>query len=243
LRDPFENKALYLAGGGSINSNFEDDLQAVSVLESHLGPVRDQARLLSLSQGREKTDETGSEQLYLGPWARPRMWEQYGDNHAGVCFVFDRRTLLKTADESGLRHGAVNYTLAGWRESAAATPDLTGFDLANADAASAKYLAAHWDSIFLLKTDDYASEHEYRLISEPTPDGSDPGDVFLPIADALRFVVVGERFSRRSGRDRQSSVAERHRCSPHADHMERGAAVSGADLEPSLLRAARRREP
>ena len=23
-------------------------------------------------------------------WARPRMWEQYGDNHAGACLLFDR---------------------------------------------------------------------------------------------------------------------------------------------------------
>jgi Protein of unknown function (DUF2971) len=26
-------------------------------------------------------------------WARPRMWEQYGDNHTGACLLFDRGRL------------------------------------------------------------------------------------------------------------------------------------------------------
>ena len=46
--------------------------------------------------------------------AKPRMWQQYGENHEGVCFVFDRAGLAKAIAEqvpnpSAVYSGEVSY--------------------------------------------------------------------------------------------------------------------------------------
>ena len=64
-------------------------------------------------------------------WARPRMWEQYGDNHTGACLLFDRgrleATLMNDVGEERLYVGGVTYH----REGIAASPGQHMTDAAN----------------------------------------------------------------------------------------------------------------
>lgn len=53
-----------------------------------LKEARDRVRLLSLT--RDVEDYEGHAKIFGCCWARPRLWEQYGDEHRGVCLVFNR---------------------------------------------------------------------------------------------------------------------------------------------------------
>ena len=66
---------------------------------------------------------------YRRGYARPRMWEQYGDNHRGVCLVFDKAelhaTVMPQLEALGPHwHGAVTYSNAAIQEGST-----TGFRL------------------------------------------------------------------------------------------------------------------
>jgi hypothetical protein len=59
-----------------------------------VGWRRIRVRLLSLTQG-DNSRGTEVDVHFRCPWARARMWEQYADNHRGVCLVFDLRRCLR----------------------------------------------------------------------------------------------------------------------------------------------------
>lgn len=74
MRDPFENKKPFFSsatGRGDDNAQQERIFWGIQVAVSR---CRDPMRLLSLTRG-EDGSPGGRGQLYLCPWARPRMWE------------------------------------------------------------------------------------------------------------------------------------------------------------------------
>jgi DUF2971 family protein len=104
-------------------------------------------------------------------YARPRMWERYGDSHRGVCLVFDRDELhrgcvaqletIGTAwngnvvyDNGALVDGGIQGFRLGGTAIAAA-----GGDLPNGLAA---HLQQHRQLLFFTKMEDYRDEQEYR---------------------------------------------------------------------------------
>jgi Protein of unknown function (DUF2971) len=131
-------------------------------------------------------------------YARPRMWEQYAENHQGVCLVFDRSALhgqiiaqLKARNDAFA--GEVTYSdapLAG--HTAARSLDATRI-LVEGDGEVERGLRAHLlqhvDELFFRKLEDWRTEEEFRYVLLD----SDDADIFVPIV-GLRAVVVGERF-------------------------------------------------
>jgi hypothetical protein len=86
----------------------------------------------------------------------------------------------------------VRYTAAGIAESA--TRNLIDdriFDPEQRADAIAEYIEAHHDDFFFLKSDDFASEHEFRAVL--MEDGDEYA--YVDYDDALVAVIVGERFS------------------------------------------------
>ena len=61
---------------------------------ARLKVVRDAMRVLSFTQ-----DAPRSTRVFGCSWARPRMWEQYGEVHRGACLLFDREALEPTLKE------------------------------------------------------------------------------------------------------------------------------------------------
>src|SRR4051794_31814366 len=82
----------------------------------HFMAARDAMRLLAftrdLGDGVELRDPR-----FNSSWARPRMWEQYGDNHTGACLLFDRdrveATLRNDVGDDNLYTGDVRYEREG----------------------------------------------------------------------------------------------------------------------------------
>jgi hypothetical protein len=192
MRDPAENKDLVpgTAGWGEEISGPEA-LAAWMAAVEHIKVIRDSMRVLSLTR---ESGGPGGMNTFECCWARPRMWEQYGDAHRGTCLVFDRDRL-----EQRLNHefdfkvylGNVRYTQAGIAQSAARTIiDQRIFDPEQRVRAVAEYVDKNYEDFYFLKTDDFASEHEFRavLMSE----GQD--FAYVEFGDALVAVILGERF-------------------------------------------------
>lgn len=195
MRDPLENQDpfVYPEFLDASEAEFERSLKAAY---GALWRLRDNIRLLSLTQSAAWTEGPDRSEMYSKPWARPRMWEQYADNHAGVCLVFDKKRLLNgfsSLDDGEFRDGPVRYTPAGYAASAAAREfKLDGYDDASADARLANYVERHHDDFFLLKTGDWEAEHEYRVLLFSKKKLPDP--YLVPYERALTRVILGAKF-------------------------------------------------
>lgn len=78
MRDPIENKDIL----PSISWYGSDADSAIQAVYTELRTAHDRMRVLSFTRDAERDAE------YAGfdcCWSRPRMWEQYGDLHRGVC--------------------------------------------------------------------------------------------------------------------------------------------------------------
>jgi hypothetical protein len=114
MRDPTENKDLILSGRGWRE---QPDARAawVGALRG-VKRIRDGMRLLSLTHDDAAPNDV--EPTFACCWARPRTWEQYADEHRGVCLVFRRETLIGTLrselNAQGVYYlGEVRYTPGG----------------------------------------------------------------------------------------------------------------------------------
>jgi hypothetical protein len=133
-----------------------------------LKTARDAMRVLAFS--RNAGDGTGLRHAAFDCcWARPRMWEQYGNNHAGACLLFDgarlEAILRNDLGDERLSIGNVKYD----REAMAASPlqhvnDERVFDPEQRRKAVADHLDRHREDFFFLKSDDFETEAEYRVV-------------------------------------------------------------------------------
>ena len=150
MRDPFESKNLaFVAGAGWGDADTQS--QRFDELQTAVARVRTPMRMLSLSMG------TGYEnpvlKFFACPWAKARMWEQYAENHAGVCLIFDRAamtTALRSALEPDGEHwdAPVRYTPGGFAASDAAIVNIDEFGDSTVEEDMAKYVAANVEDFF-----------------------------------------------------------------------------------------------
>lgn len=196
MRDPFE--ARVPAFRASSRLGFEDGrfFQFNRLLSEARAPYR----LLCMTRADDR-DGPASETPFREPWARPRMWEQYGERHEGVCLAFDRVELVneierQMAEEPAqdLRHGAVEYTIGGFGTSPARHVHWDEHRAGELDDERRAYVHRHRDAFFMLKTDDWAAEWEYRFVSRSADDVGPDEPRFVHFGSALRLVIVGERF-------------------------------------------------
>lgn len=193
MRDPVENKDLL-----PMLTYYGDPADADQVwayLLARIKSYRDSARVLSFTAEAD-AEESGNPLDCC--WARPRMWEQYADTHAGVCLVFDRTALEKALrsqlDERGNTYylGPVKYSAAGIADSPIGTfTDDRLFDGERRDEVIADFVEGHHEDFFFLKSTDWTTEYEYRAVQLDVEESYGS----LSYGDSLRAVVLGERFA------------------------------------------------
>jgi hypothetical protein len=200
MRDPLENKAWRpqpaaywstLAQGepgdpGHPETNYWQ-------FNAWAAEIWDQAHLLAFTVDAD--DYSPEHETFARGWARARMWEQYGEGHAGVCLVFDRDCLvanltdsLQGQDLATPYHRPVEYTESGKE------PLQLGIDMLTEEVSPQRvstYIEANHDSLFFLKALDWRSEYEYRfVVTAPPTDGG----ILAEFGDSLVSVVGGEKF-------------------------------------------------
>ena len=190
MRDPAENKDIR-PSICSLRPSPKDD-QAIEQVYTLIRSERDRMHLLSLSGDAE---DRGKFPGFDCCWSRPRMWEQYGDVHRGACLLFDgtclERAIREQWPDEGRYSRKVDYAREGSAEVFRRALNADEI-LAHEQPAQAirDYIKANHDAYFFLKSDDFATEHEYRVVLA----GGDGDYICIEYADSLVGVVLGERF-------------------------------------------------
>jgi hypothetical protein len=194
MRDPVENKdwveTLYTRAAEP-----EEDLRELHRLAR--GTLWT-TKLLSFT--REAPHEHASAAHARG-YARPRMWEQYAENHLGVCLVFEREpltdqlmTVLPAFGDT--RAGDVRYSDRPLRgsENARVLHAVKLRELGDGDIERGlhSHIGRYAEELFFRKLEDWSTEAELRFVLLD----QDKVDVHVPYGDTLRAVIVGERFPR-----------------------------------------------
>jgi Protein of unknown function (DUF2971) len=201
MRDPVESQDVLpvISGWGDPPGA---DSAPWAVLED-VKATRDAMRVLAFS--RDVGDGVGVRPGFDCCWARPRMWEQYGDNHRGACLLFDRDRL-----EAFLQNGVGDERIY-WddvrydRQGIAGSPvqhvmDARVFDEKQRQQAVAEHIDRYRRDFFFLKSDDFATEAEYRIVLKTDDDApvgyttDDQGFAYVGYGDALVAVVLGLHF-------------------------------------------------
>jgi Protein of unknown function (DUF2971) len=202
MRDPIESQDV-LPIISWMGDPPRADVATWAVLED-IKTARDAMRVLAFS--RDAGDGVGlRDPAFDCSWARPRMWEQYGDNHAGACLLFDRgrfeAIVRNDLGDENLYIRDVRYD----REGIAASPvqhvaDERIFDPKQRRRAVADHIDRYRDDFFFLKSDDFETEAEYRVVLN-TDDESlagyttdEQGFAYVGYGDALVAVVLGLHF-------------------------------------------------
>lgn len=129
-------------------------------------------------------------------YARPRMWEHYAERHSGVCLLYDEHLVERVVDNlqprGSVLDGRVRYS---------ATP-YTGLHESPIDYGRVQRGEETLDDLlaevgervpkelFFTKFDDWATEHEYRIVLHSLTSDYE----FVDVSGLLKGVVVGHLF-------------------------------------------------
>lgn len=154
------------------------------------------------------SDLTGDfiDDLFKRGFSRPRMWDQYGDRHQGVCLVFDKQKLGDLVRKyapigSVVVAHAVRYvdppvirTLGGPQPFQV---NVDVLDELGRDAYAKLHLSTYLEPLFFEKMNDWRDEREFRWVVFGAPDG----ELFVPFEDALVAIMFGDSTSDKMTQD------------------------------------------
>jgi hypothetical protein len=197
MRDPLENRQLAFVSATPVENEPSEESRLWD-LGWFIQLVRDRMTLLSLTvdadDGYRPEDEP-----FMRAWARASLWEKYAEEHAGVCIAFDRASILDDllpdlkARGGATAAGQVVYLPRGFADTATSRIDLSQFNTYELPKV-AEFVIERWHDLFCVKTLDWNSEHELRVIHSSS-EVSDDGYVYVPFrASSIRAVVLGEKF-------------------------------------------------
>ncbi len=192
MRDPVENKdwvqVLFESPLWS-----EDDARNFEALTRQV--IYD-TKILSMTV--DSPDEARRPEHARG-YARPRMWEQYAENHQGVCLVFEHEDLRSQIEQEVARFrraicGLVAYSdtpLAGHESARSLSIPVVAIDgHGDYKRGIEAHLDTHAQELFFRKLADWRTESEYRFVVVD----SSSREIVINYGDTLRAVILGERF-------------------------------------------------
>jgi hypothetical protein len=217
--DPIEIKrfGLTIDGGGDIIEEIEQEKKLNHELNSYLNNI---LRIIAFSIGQIKNmngdpDDDGVEvdpvddiieQASLDwfykrpPYYLPRMWAQYGENHEGVCFIFNKTELVNQVKRNLrnnfiLKHGRIKYCDLLKNDvllNMAVTHVFQEYeiDFNNIKKTVQKYLNKNFKCNYFIKDSNWKDEQEYRFLMWNKLDNNDLDDYYIPINNNLLIGVV-----------------------------------------------------
>jgi len=117
---------------------------------------------------------------------KPRMWEQYGNRHDGVCleFSFDQIIINFEAITSQLKfQGEIKY-----RQNLNPYSFLRDYLNVIQELSNPNYLKTSFKDLFFYKDEDYRQEKEYRFL---VLNNDIENNFYLGISDCLTKIILG----------------------------------------------------
>jgi hypothetical protein len=127
-------------------------------------------------------------------WARDRMWAQYAAGHRGVCLCFDRLKLEQNAKALEPTRGRVVCGRVSYTDS----HRIPNLDVTrrkhdeDEETVALRYRTTHAQALYFTKRQDWAGEHEYRVLLLDAH-GTEPA--LIDVRRVLTAIYVGSRFS------------------------------------------------
>ena len=122
---------------------------------------------------------------------RSRMWNQYADNHKGVCIIFSQIKLIEAFQQQfsskNLYFNYLKYSPQYLYFQDNLTINCEELLKFNNDIFIKKYIEEKKDYIFFSKNIDYRDESEFRIVAYD-PDNT---ELFLNIEDNIEGVIIG----------------------------------------------------
>jgi hypothetical protein len=198
MRDPRESRLLEIEGSPAEyvpdDWDWREEIAQFARIDRMAKEVKDRVKILCLVKD-DPTPVAFETEVFGRGFAHPRLWEQYAESHSGLCLCLDRDILIQEATHSIRHHGRLDHGEVAYvdGELAREAREILMRDArARADAeVLSGHLKTYSRELFFTKLTDWATEMEYRLVL-PT-DHEQP--VRIPIRNALRAVVLGERVS------------------------------------------------
>lgn len=119
-------------------------------------------------------------------FAKPRMWDQYGDKYRGVCLAFSLTKLLENAAKVNITGGNLNYITYHESEESHHSIDNNRLTQGGYDTYKKSYSDYLIKRLFN-KHNDYVHENEYRLHSFAHGNYD-----YIDIKNTLRGVIISE---------------------------------------------------
>lgn len=157
--------------------------------------IKTKCKVLCFTKDMPNLGEEFLNDIYLRGFAKPRMWAQYGDNHKGVCLIFDRQrieTLLKEQYSSvaELYASDIKYKNTFLKGDLLNSPYTLNYPLLK-EIGITEYVRQHIDEynneLIFEKSLDWRDENEFRYLMYI--DSTE--NQFLKFGNALRGIVFG----------------------------------------------------
>lgn len=171
------------------------DWDIVGISERFTAYMKKNAKLLCVTRDDPDLAPARGSYLYGRGYAHPSMWDRYANGHSGVCLMLDREKLndavaQATAGRGEFYHGGVSYADQPPAEAHAYTLWASDIVERGEPAVFGDHQKIHRDALYFWKSQDWASEFEYRWV---LLDASDD-EVYVDISTALAGVVFGSDF-------------------------------------------------
>ncbi|EAT13601.1 DUF2971 domain-containing protein [Bermanella marisrubri] len=195
--DPKETKSWKFNFG--TNENRDLSKYKMEELSAWLSfELKGKAKLLCFSMDSAPLTGNHLNDIFNRGYCKPRMWAQYGQNHKGVCLVFDRSKLDKLIYErfshDQILSSSIEYKNRGIAPNLYSADDqqyMINIDhLENVGPEQYVYdhLMAHHKRLFFEKMSDWRDESEWRYVVFSR--SSD--DLYLEFQDSLVGIMFGD---------------------------------------------------
>ncbi|MFM5201467.1 DUF2971 domain-containing protein [Aeromonas caviae] len=169
--------------------------ESIALWQEISNEIKTKCKVLCFTKDMPHLGKDFLNDIYLRGFAKPRMWAQYGDNHKGVCLIFDRQrieTLLKEQYSSiaDLYASDIKYKNTLLKGDIFKSPYTLNYPLLK-EIGITEYVRQHIDEynneLIFEKSLDWRDENEFRYLMYI--DSTE--NQFLKFGNALSGIVFG----------------------------------------------------
>lgn len=121
-------------------------------------------------------------------FSRSRMWSQYGEDHKGVCIIFNKDKILNTISENYKCVFAQEISYNDDLSISFDETEITSDALKNIT--PIKWVNTHIEKYLFLKLEDYKNEYEYRIAIHDNQNEV----LFIDFNDGIDGIILGKKF-------------------------------------------------
>ncbi len=195
MRDPVEAKDAFVPYAFNDPHPPKAEVDALQAGVNRI--LKHETKLLSFTlDGVGVNDLRAPPSQFHRGYARPRMWEHYAERHSGVCLLYDEHLVERVVEtlqpRGSVLDGSVRYSATpymGLHESPVDYREVQRGEK-SLDDLLAEVRKSVPEKLFFTKSDDWATEREYRIVLDSLTDDYE----FVDVSGLLRGVLVGPFF-------------------------------------------------